>query len=82
MRLSWAGFSLDFRNKTCVMGVINVTRTPFSDGGLYYRRDAAVEHALRLADEGADIIDIGGESTRPGLRACEPDEEIQRTILS
>lgn len=80
MRLSWAGFSLDFRNKTCVMGVINVTPDSFSDGGLYYRRDAAVEHALRLADEGADIIDIGGESTRPGSEPVSPDEEIQRTI--
>lgn len=80
MRLSWAGFSLDFRNKTCVMGVINVTPDSFSDGGLYYRRDVAVEHALRLADEGADIIDIGGESTRPGSEPVSPDEEIQRTI--
>lgn len=80
MRLSWAGFSLDFRNKTCVMGVINVTPDSFSDGGLYYRRDVAVEHALRLADEGADIIDIGGESTRPGSEPVSPDEEIRRTI--
>ncbi len=80
MRLSWAGFSLDFSKKTCIMGVLNVTPDSFSDGGLYNRRDVAVEHALRLADEGADIIDIGGESTRPGSEPVSPDEEIRRTI--
>ncbi|MEK6673112.1 MAG: dihydropteroate synthase [Nitrospirota bacterium] len=80
MKLAWAGFSLDFSNKTCIMGVLNVTPDSFSDGGLYYHRDVAVEHALRLADEGADIIDIGGESTRPGSEPVSLDEEIRRTI--
>lgn len=54
--------------RTLIMGVVNVTPDSFSDGGLYVDRDAAVAHALRLLDEGADIVDIGGESTRPGAR--------------
>lgn len=58
--------SLQLGKRTLIMGVVNVTPDSFSDGGLYLDRDRAVEHALRLLDEGADIIDVGGESTRPG----------------
>jgi dihydropteroate synthase len=60
--------SLQLGKRTLLMGVVNVTPDSFSDGGLYYDRDRAVEHALKLLEEGADIIDIGGESTRPGAQ--------------
>jgi dihydropteroate synthase len=58
--------SLQLGKRTLIMGVVNVTPDSFSDGGMYLDRDRAVEHALRLLDAGADIIDVGGESTRPG----------------
>jgi len=58
--------SLELGKRTLIMGILNVTPDSFSDGGLYLDSEKAVEHALRLLDEGADIIDIGGESTRPG----------------
>ena len=58
--------SLQLGKRTLIMGVVNVTPDSFSDGGLYVDRDRAVEHALGLLDEGSDIIDVGGESTRPG----------------
>jgi dihydropteroate synthase len=60
--------SLDLGKRTLIMGVVNVTPDSFSDGGLYLDCDHAVAHAQRLLDEGADILDIGGESTRPGAR--------------
>ena len=59
---------LELGKRTLIMGVLNVTPDSFSDGGLYLDRDRAVAHALRLLEEGADIIDVGGESTRPGAR--------------
>jgi dihydropteroate synthase len=61
-----------------VMGIVNVTPDSFSDGGLYVDPVAAVEHALRLAREGADILDVGGESTRPGAQPVLLDEERAR----
>jgi len=64
--------SLQLGKRTLIMGVVNVTPDSFSDGGLYYDRDRAVEHALQLLEDGADIIDIGGESTRPGAQVV-PD---------
>ncbi|MGA2857110.1 MAG: dihydropteroate synthase [Candidatus Sulfotelmatobacter sp.] len=60
--------SLELGKRTLIMGVVNVTPDSFSDGGLYLDRDQAIEHAERLLDEGADILDIGGESTRPGAK--------------
>jgi dihydropteroate synthase len=70
--------SLELGKRTLIMGVVNVTPDSFSDGGQFVDPDAAVEHAERLLDEGADIIDIGGESTRPGarvdIRASKPAE--------
>ena len=60
--------ALELGKRTLIMGVVNVTPDSFSDGGEFLDRDKAVEHAERLLDEGADIIDIGGESTRPGAR--------------
>jgi dihydropteroate synthase len=62
------------------MGIVNVTPDSFSDGGLFLDADAAVEHARRLADEGAAILDIGGESTRPGADPVPEDEERRRVI--
>lgn len=62
------------------MGIVNVTPDSFSDGGLYNNHDAALSHALRLIDAGADIIDVGGESTRPGADAVTEQEEIDRVV--
>jgi dihydropteroate synthase len=63
-----------------IMGVVNVTPDSFSDGGQFLDPDAAIEHGLRLADEGADILDIGGESTRPGAEPVSEDEELRRVL--
>jgi len=60
--------SLELGKRTLIMGVVNMTPDSFSDGGLYLDRERAIEHAQRLLDEGADILDVGGESTRPGTR--------------
>ncbi|MCA9058900.1 MAG: dihydropteroate synthase [Planctomycetaceae bacterium] len=62
------------------MGILNVTPDSFSDGGNYVSVTAAVEHGLQLADGGADIIDLGGESTRPGAEVVPLEEELRRTI--
>ncbi len=62
------------------MGVVNVTPDSFSDGGRFLDADAAVEHGLRLTAEGADILDIGGESTRPGAAPVGADEELRRVV--
>jgi dihydropteroate synthase len=69
------------------MGVVNITPDSFSDGGLYLDSERAGEHALQLLDEGADLLDLGAESTRPGSRAGDPDaatvsaEEEQARLL-
>jgi dihydropteroate synthase len=63
-----------------IMGVVNVTPDSFSDGGRFLDADAAVEHGLRLTAEGADILDIGGESTRPGAGPVGADEELRRVV--
>ncbi|HAA56406.1 MAG TPA: dihydropteroate synthase [Myxococcales bacterium] len=62
------------------MGIVNVTPDSFSDGGAFLRRERAVEHALRLIDEGAELLDIGGESTRPGALPVSAEEERERVI--
>ena len=62
------------------MGILNVTPDSFSDGGLFFDGSAAIDHALRMAEDGADIIDIGGESTRPGSEPVAVEEEQRRTI--
>ena len=61
-----------------VMGVVNVTPDSFSDGGQWYGADAAIAHGLELAEQGADIVDVGGESTRPGAQRIDEDEELRR----
>ena len=66
--------------RTLVMGVLNVTPDSFSDGGKYAATDVAVEHGLRLAAEGADLVDVGGESTRPGSPPVPLDEELRRVL--
>jgi dihydropteroate synthase len=66
--------------RTLIMGVLNVTPDSFSDGGRYFDSPAAIEHGMRLAEEGADIIDIGGESTRPGAERVSPEEEQMRVV--
>jgi dihydropteroate synthase len=63
-----------------IMGVVNVTPDSFSDGGLFLDADAAVEHGRRLAAEGAHILDVGGESTRPGAEPVAEDEELRRVL--
>lgn len=67
-------------DRTLVMGVVNVTPDSFSDGGAYLDCEPAVEHGLLLRDEGADIVDVGGESTRPGAGRVEAEEEMRRVL--
>ena len=74
------GSTLDLGGRTRIMGVLNVTPDSFSDGGRFSGTDAAVEHARSMAAEGADIIDIGGESTRPGAAPLSEDEELRRIL--
>jgi dihydropteroate synthase len=77
---------LELGHKTAVMGVLNCTPDSFSDGGRYFEKQAAIEHALRMVEAGADMIDVGGESTRPagtygeGARPVSEDEEIDRVV--
>jgi len=73
------GSSFDF-GRTRVMGILNTTPDSFSDGGLYVDAGLALERALQLIRAGADIIDIGGESTRPGSDSVSPQEQIRRTV--
>ncbi|WP_027410157.1 dihydropteroate synthase [Anoxybacteroides tepidamans] len=73
-------YTLDIERKTIVMGILNVTPDSFSDGGRFAVLERAVEHAKKLVADGADIIDIGGESTRPGAEKVSLEEELQRVI--
>jgi dihydropteroate synthase len=75
-----AGKVMDFGRKTYVMGVLNVTPDSFSDGGKFVDIDMAVVHAKQMIKDGADIIDIGGESTRPGAKAVSAKDEIKRVV--
>jgi dihydropteroate synthase len=74
------GNALDLASRCRIMGILNVTPDSFSDGGRYDDPAAAIAHALRMEAEGADIIDIGGESTRPGARSIPATEEIARVL--
>jgi dihydropteroate synthase len=80
MRWCARQYEFEFPRPALVMGVVNVTPDSFSDGGLYFRPDQAVEHALQLAEEGADLLDIGGESTRPGASPISEAEELRRVM--
>lgn len=78
--LNWSDYALHLDQRTHVMGILNVTPDSFSDGGRYLKVDKAVEHALEMTREGADIIDVGGESTRPYSREISCSEELDRVI--
>jgi dihydropteroate synthase len=67
-------------DRIVIMGVLNVTPDSFSDGGRYNDLERAVAHAMRMHSEGADIVDVGGESTRPGAQPIDADEELRRVI--
>src|ERR1700724_2304212 len=71
---------LELGRRTLIMGVVNVTPDSFSDGGLFLDAGAAVQHGLELAAEGASILDIGGESTRPGAEPVSREEELRRVL--
>ncbi|QIM50127.1 dihydropteroate synthase [Pusillimonas sp. DMV24BSW_D] len=72
-------FELTFK-RPLVMGILNITPDSFSDGSLHFQTDRAIAHARRLIDEGADIIDIGAESTRPGAQPVDVEQELQRLL--
>lgn len=74
------GKEFDVKNKTYIMGILNVTPDSFSDGGKYNEMDAALRHAEEMIRDGADIVDIGGESTRPGHTVITDEEEIARVV--
>jgi dihydropteroate synthase len=78
--LSWPNHTLELGRQTCVMGIVNVTPDSFSDGGKFYSTDAAVARGEKLAADGADILDIGGESTRPFSDPVPVEEEIRRVV--
>lgn len=73
-------YTLDYGKKTLIMGILNMTPDSFSDGGKFNHVEAAVERAIQMVKDGADIIDIGGESTRPGFAAVPEEEELERVI--
>ena len=70
----------DVKNETYIMGILNVTPDSFSDGGKFNNLDAALHHAEEMIKEGTDIVDIGGESTRPGHIVISEEEEIARVV--
>jgi dihydropteroate synthase len=72
--------TLTVGKRTLLMGVLNVTPDSFSDGGLFFDKEKAITHGIRMVEEGADILDIGGESTRPGSKPLELEEELRRVI--
>lgn len=73
-------FDLELNKKTLVMGILNVTPDSFSDGGQYEDAQTALNHAIQMVKEGADIIDVGGESTRPGSEFVPAKQEIKRVV--
>ena len=75
-----AGQTIDVSTHAMIMGVLNVTPDSFSDGGEFFSTDKAIEQGRRMAAEGAQIIDVGGESTRPGAEAISADEELARVL--
>ncbi|MEO8045215.1 MAG: dihydropteroate synthase [Spartobacteria bacterium] len=74
------GTVLDLTQRALIMGVLNVTPDSFSDGGEFFATRAAVKHGLEMARTGADIVDVGGESTRPGAEPVSPHEEMERVL--
>ncbi len=78
--LEWPRGRLDFSGGCLVMGVLNVTPDSFSDGGQFFDTEKAIEHGIRMAADGAAIIDVGGESTRPGSSPVSAKEQIKRVV--
>lgn len=78
--LEWLGHRLQLGSRTCIMGILNVTPDSFSDGGRFFAFDTALSHAEKLVQEGADILDIGGESTKPYAEPVTVEEETRRVI--
>nr|WP_309101594.1 dihydropteroate synthase [Fredinandcohnia onubensis] len=78
--LTCGPYQLDFSKKTMIMGILNITPDSFSDGGSYIDLDAAIRHAKEMVENGADIIDVGGESTRPGHERISDEAEIARVV--
>jgi dihydropteroate synthase len=78
--LSWRNHTLELGRRTHIMGVLNVTPDSFSDGGIYFQREKAIAHGLSMAKDGADIIDVGGESTRPYSEKISAEEELDRVV--
>ena len=82
MKLVARQFQYQFPRPTLVMGIVNATPDSFSDGGKFIRASAAAAHGLRLVEEGAGILDVGGESTRPGATPVSEAEELRRVMPS
>lgn len=80
MKMLAGRFRFDFDKKTYIMGILNVTPDSFSDGGKFYSVEDAVSHAIEMVQDGAGIIDVGGESTRPGHNPVSVEEELRRVI--
>jgi dihydropteroate synthase len=78
--IHWNDRHLQLGSRTCIMGILNITPDSFSDGGKFFTYDRAVAHAEKLVADGADILDIGGESTRPFSDAVSAEEEIRRVV--
>ncbi len=78
--LDWSDYVLKLDQRTHVMGVLNVTPDSFSDGGHYFNPEKAIEHGLEMARQGADIIDVGGESTKPYSKKVSITEEMDRVV--
>jgi dihydropteroate synthase len=72
--LTWSEYSISFDRKTIILGILNVTPDSFSDAGRYFNEDKALEHGLEMVRQGADLLDIGGESTRPYSRKVSAAE--------
>ncbi|MBI4650869.1 dihydropteroate synthase [Candidatus Desantisbacteria bacterium] len=75
-----SGYTIPLNKKTCIMGILNITPDSFSDGGDFFSIDSAVKQAVSLQEEGADILDIGGESSRPGSKQISVEEELSRIV--
>ena len=79
-KLTWQNHELELGFRTCIMGILNVTPDSFSDGGSHYVLDAALSHAEKMISDGADILDIGGESSRPFSKPVSAEEETRRVL--
>lgn len=78
--LKWKGYELPFHKRTLIMGILNITPDSFFDGGWYYDTERAIARAKEMVKQGADIIDVGGESTRPGAKPVQDEIELSRIL--